>query len=269
MRSSTSDADFTLPLSGPQIGYSEPSARLRPGAAGTVPGVRNRLLRRLPHREMQSLMRRIERVEIRPRQILHHWNMPMRDVYFVEQGLVSVSVKISRDCAVEGWLIGSEGMTGVPVLFGDRENPPFRRVVQVGGQALRIAVHDLLAAMDELETLRGLLLRYAQFVLCQSSQWGACNAHHSLKQRMGRWLLAASDALESDYLPVTHQLLARLLGVRRAGVSECLNAMEARRIIRNTRSLIQITEPEALRAVSCDCHRLIQRDYRRLFQTEE
>jgi Mn-dependent DtxR family transcriptional regulator len=86
---------------------------------------------------------------------------------------------------------------------------------------------------------------------------------------MGRWLLAASDALESDRLPVTHQLLARLLGVRRAGVSECLNAMEARGIIRNTRSLIQITEPEALRAMSCDCHRLVQRDYRRLFQTEE
>ena len=188
MRTSTSDAGFTLPVSRPQDDQTEPS-RLRAPAG---PGVHNRLLRRLPQREMQTLMRRVERVDIRPRQILHHWNMPMRDVYFVEQGLVSVSVKISRDCAVEGWLIGSEGMTGVPVLFGDRENPPFRRVVQVGGQALRLTAHDLLAAMDELETLRGLLLRYAQFVLCQSSQWGACNAHHSLKQRMGRWLLAAS-----------------------------------------------------------------------------
>ncbi len=264
MRLDTTNTDFSPPPHGDRQTREASDAR----RAGTdaVPHVRNRLLRRLPSTELQALLARAERIDLHPRQILHHWNMPMRDVYFVEQGLVSVAVKISRERAVEGWLIGSEGMTGIPILLGDHERPPYRRVVQVGGSALRIGAGDLLAAVRELETLRGLLLRYAQFVLCQSSQWGACNAHHSLKQRMGRWLLAARDGVEADRLPVTHQLLARLLGVRRASVSECLSVLEAEGIIRNTRSLVEIARPEALMSTSCDCHRVVQRDYQRLLE---
>src|SRR5262249_12267619 len=115
---------------------------------------RNRLLCGLPAADLASVLRLCERVELRPRQILHHWNLPMHDVYFVEHGLISVSVKVSRERSVEGWLIGSEGMTGIPVLLGDADNPPHRRVVQVGGSALRMSARDLVAAVQELEALR-------------------------------------------------------------------------------------------------------------------
>lgn len=233
--------------------------------AETVPTLRNRLLRGLPAAEWETLGACMERVELRPRQVLHHWNMPMRDVYFVEHGLISVSVRISREQAVEAWLIGSEGMTGIPVLLGDDDNPSHRRVVQVGGTAFRIAAGDLMASVRELDTLRETLLRYVQFVLGQTSQWGACNAHHNVRQRTARWLLTARDALESDALPVTHQLLARLLGVRRASVSECLSALEADGVIRNTRSLVEIADAQALSAIACDCHRAVRRAYRHLF----
>jgi CRP-like cAMP-binding protein len=266
MRDDTPYADPTPPLRRNREARGGSRIDAIGAAADAVLPVRNRLLRRLPPVELQLLTARAQRVELHPRQILHHWNMPMREAYFVEQGLVSVSVKISRDRAVEGWLIGSEGMTGIPILLGDHESPPYRRVVQVGGSALRLTADDFVAAIRELETLRILLLRYAEFVLCQSSQWGACNAHHSLRQRMGRWLLAASDGLGSARLSVTHQLLARLLGVRRASVSECLSALEAEGVIRNTRSLVDIVRPDALLATSCDCYRIVQRDYRRLLE---
>jgi len=234
------------------------------GAASQWP-VRNRLLQRLPAAELDRLLARAERVPLHPRQILHHWNMPLREVYFVEQGLVSVSVKIGRERAVEGWLIGSEGMSGIPVLFGDHDHPPFRRVVQVGGSAWRISADGLAASVRELDTLRELLQRYAEFVLCQTSLCGACNAQHSVKERLGRWLLTACDRLESNRLPATHTLLASLLGVRRASVSECLNIMRAEGAIRNTPRLVEVVNPEMLRSISCDCHSIIQRDYRRLF----
>jgi CRP-like cAMP-binding protein len=226
--------------------------------------VRNRLLRRLPAADLRQVLSACERVELRPRQVLHHWNLPMHDVYFVEQGLISVSVKVSRERSVEGWLIGSEGMTGIPVLLGDAENPPHRRVVQVGGSALRMSAGDLASAAQELEHFRATLHRYVQFVLCECSQWGACNAHHSLRQRTARWLLGACDGLQSERLPITHQLLARLLGVRRASVSECLAALEAAGAIRNTRSLVEIADVEALQAIACDCHRIVRREYRQL-----
>jgi CRP-like cAMP-binding protein len=236
-----------------------------PAADATV-AVRNRLLRSLPAMELRNVLALCERVEIRPRQILHHWNLPMHEVYFVEQGLISVSVKVSRERSVEGWLIGSEGMTGIPVLLGDADNPPHRRVVQVGGSALRMSASNLTAAVQELECLRETLHRYVQFVLSECSQWGACNAHHSLKQRTARWLLGACDGLQSERLPITHQLLARLLGVRRASVSECLAALEAAGAIRNTRSLVEIADAAALQAIACDCHRIVRREYRQLLE---
>jgi len=229
-------------------------------------GPRNRLLQSLPAAERASVLGLCERVELRPRQILHHWNLPMRDVYFVEHGLISVSVKVSRERSVEGWLIGAEGMTGIPILLGDADNPPHRRVVQVGGSALRMSARDLVAAVHELEALRGTLNRYVQFVLCECSQWGACNAHHSLRQRTARWLLGARDGLQDERLPITHQLLARLLGVRRASVSECLAALEVAGAIRNTRSLVEITDADALQATACDCHRIVRREYRQLLE---
>lgn len=205
-----------------------------------------------------------ERVELRPRQILHHWNLPMHEVYFVEQGLISVSVKMGGERSVEGWLIGSEGMTGIPVLLGDADNPPHRRVVQVGGSALRMSARNLAAAVQELGCFRATLYRYVQFVLSECSQWGACNAHHSLKQRTARWLLGACDALQSERLPITHQLLARLLGVRRASVSECLGMLEAAGAIRNTRNLVAIVDFKSLQGIACDCHRIVRREYRQL-----
>lgn len=232
--------------------------------ADAATAVRNRLLRGLPAAELGRVLAACERVEMRPRQILHHWNLPMHEVYFVEQGLISVSVKVGRDRSVEGWLIGSEGMTGIPVLLGDAENPPHRRVVQVGGSALRMSATGFTAALQELECFRQTLYRYTQFVLCECSQWGACNAHHTLRQRTARWLLDACDGLRCERLPITHQLLARLLGVRRASVSECLAALEASGAIRNTRSLVEIADAETLQASACDCHRMVRREYRQL-----
>ncbi len=242
------------------------TAEARPIRSTGVAPVDNRLLRGLPAAELQRLMAKAERVEIRPRQVLHHWNMPMHEVYFVEHGLISVSVKLSRERSVEGWLIGSEGMTGIPVLLGDAENPPHRRVVQVGGSALRVSAQDLLTAVQELKALRETLHKYVQFVLSECSQWGACNAHHSLKQRTARWLLGACEALQSGRLPITHQLLARLLGVRRASVSECLGALEAAGAICNTRSLVEIADGAAVEAAACDCHRIVRRQYRQLLE---
>ena len=115
----------------------------------------------------------------------------MKQVYFIERGLVSVTARINRETAVEVWLIGREGMTGVPVVLGGDFAPPHRRVVQVGGSALRIASRDLQRLKGESGVLRKVLFRYAQVILLQASQIGACDAHHSLQEPLARWLLIA------------------------------------------------------------------------------
>ncbi len=239
------------------------------GAGSATPAApRNGLLRLLPAEDWHRLRANFRLVELKPRQVLHHWRMPMQHVYFIESGLVSTAAWLGNDLFVEVWLIGSEGMTGLPIILGDRDDPPHRRVVQVGGRAWRVSVNDLTRSMEEVPSLRSILLRYVQIVLMQTSQVGACNAHHEIKQRVARWLLQARDALQSHDLPLTHEVLGRLLGIRRASVSECLGVLESERGIELRRGLIQIIDSGQLERTACACYRIIRREHRRLLIRE-
>lgn len=188
----------------------------------------------------------------------------MQDAYFIERGLVSVSAHSGPGSTVEVWLIGSEGMTGAPVVLGDDDRPPLQRVVQVGGEAYRISRGSLRAALRESEQLRALLLRYVQVVLLQAAQESACNSTHDLKQRLSRWLLLALDGLGSEKIALTHRTLARLLGVRRASVTACLGKLAEEGAISTTRGAIEAKDRAKLSASACDCYGLIRGEYRRL-----
>ncbi|MBS3650693.1 Crp/Fnr family transcriptional regulator [Pseudaminobacter sp. 19-2017] len=228
------------------------------------PRVKNRLLSALPAKVMNDLWPGLEPVELRKKQILHYSGGQAEYVHFIEDGLVSVSARASAGKWIEVWLIGSEGMTGVPIVLGDKDKPPFRRIVQVGGNAYRMMRADFQQVMTGHAVLRRLLLRYAEYVLLQACQAHVCDAQHPLKQRLGRWLLLARDGLGRDELPLTHQMLARLLGVRRASVSECLRFLESEATIRTGRGVIHIADPRQLQSCSCGCYGLIRSEYQRL-----
>ena len=250
----------------------EAEEMIRSGAQDSVRGVavRNRLLRLIPNDELSEVLARSEEVRIAPRQVLHHWRLPMEHVYFVEHGLVSVSARVEQDRFIEAWLIGSEGMIGAPLVLTEiDQSPPHRRVVQVGGTAIRLSAREFLSMLPKLPTLRKILLRYIDVVLLQTSQSGVCNAVHSIKERLARWLLVASNALEDDKLPLTHEVLAHLLGVRRASVTECLEALEKGGLIDSSRGLVNIVNSHALRQVSCTCFDTIAREYRRQLNSDD
>ncbi len=239
-------------------GSNRPDSNVRPLSTG------NRLLRCIPEAELAALRSIGADVELKPRQVLHHWRLPMEYVYFLDSGLISVSAKVETGRFVEAWLVGSEGMIGAPcVLAPDDPMPPHRRVVQVRGRAIRVPSRAFVAALDELPLLRGVVLRYINLVLFQTSQVGACNSLHSVRQRLGRWLLVAANAMDSSELPITHAVLAQLLGIRRASVSECLETFEQAGIIRNARATITLTDRARLEHVACSCSALIQREYDR------
>jgi CRP-like cAMP-binding protein len=226
---------------------------------------RNRLLRLLPEEEKARLLSIAETIELRPRQVLHHWRLPMDNVYFVETGLVSVSAKVGANRFVAAWLIGSEGMIGATlVLAEDDRKPPHRRVVQVGGSAILVPAQQFLSMLPETPVLRSVILRYVSVVLSQTSQSGACNSVHPLRQRLARWLLVASNALESPDVLLTHEVLAELLGVRRASVTECLEVLEEEGCIANSRGVIHIRDAATLRGTSCKCFEFIEREELRL-----
>ena len=224
---------------------------------------RNQLLQALAPDDISVLAPLLTRVTLRPRQLLHVSRTPMERVYFIEHGLISVSGPSGQGKMVEAWLIGSEGMSGIPITLHD-DAPPLQRVVQVGGEALEIASHNLSAVMETCPSIRRILLRYVAFVLMQTVQTGICNANHDVEQRLSRWLLVARDALGDDRVPLTHRALARILGVRRASVTNCLGALEKRRAIHVSRGAVVASDADALSEIACDCTRFIKREYQRL-----
>jgi CRP-like cAMP-binding protein len=234
---------------------------MTPISTSSPGGTQNRLLRAIPADELMQIFSISERVRLRTHQILHDYMVPIDHVYFVESGLVSVAAKVGHDKFVEVWLVGSEGMVGAPVVLGAATEPKHRRTVQVDGQALRIGTHEFRKAMESLPAFRKTLYAYLNVVLLRASQSGACNATHELKHRLARWLLVARSSLNADNIPLTHDVLAQLLGVRRASVTDCLEHFESQGLINTKRRQITICDAHNLEEVCCDCFRMIQEEY--------
>jgi CRP-like cAMP-binding protein len=217
---------------------------------------RNLLLQALPRRDYELLSRKLERVALTPRRALQHAHVPIEHLYFIEDGLVSVLASTGDRNPVEVRLIGREGVVGSAALLGARVSP-LRYFVQIGGSALRIGVDDVAGAMAETPQLRAVLHGHLHAALMQSSQSTACSLRHSLLQRLARWLLTAQERACRDDIPITQDLLARSLGVRRASVSEVFKPLEGRGIFARERGLIRILDRARLEEIACRCYRIM------------
>jgi CRP-like cAMP-binding protein len=225
--------------------------------SGETPFPQNHLLQTLPRHEFERLYPLFERVPLNPRRVLQHAGVPIEHLYFIEDGLISVLASADEKSTVEVWLIGREGLVGSAALLGVRSSP-LRHFVQIGGTALRIAVDDLNSAMADMPALRAVLNGYLHGAFVQSAQSAACGLSHSLAQRLARWLLMAQDRSERDELPITQDLLARSLGVRRATVSEAFKPLVHAGVFARERGLIKILDRSRLEEIACRCYRLMR-----------
>jgi CRP-like cAMP-binding protein len=219
--------------------------------------IRNRLLRRMSDADRALLLPHMEPIALTPRRMLHHPGTAMEHVYFIEAGLVSVMARTGPAKTVESWVIGHEGLIGIPVLLGQKV-ALHGRLVQIEGRALRTDAALLRKMLDDNAAIRHVLLRYVQSIIVQASQNGACNAHHGVQQRLAKWLLAASDKTGGDELPLPQHVLARMLGVRRATVGETIAALERGGGLARSRSTIRIVDRTRLEASACYCYRVIR-----------
>ena len=218
---------------------------------------RNALLRSLPADEFARLSALLDRVPLVPRRVLQHAGLPIEHLFFIEEGLVSVLAKVDERNAAEVWLIGRDGVVGGTVLLGG-EISDLAHFVQIGGSALRLSVEDLNRLAPELPCLAQALKGYLHVSLMQSSQSAACSLRHALLPRLARWLLMAHDRSDLDRLPVTQDLLARSLGVRRPTVSCAFKDLEQRGIFAKDRGVIRIKDRPSLERIACRCYRLMR-----------
>jgi CRP-like cAMP-binding protein len=205
----------------------------------------------------------LQRVVLKPRDILQERNRPLQYVHFIEQGVASLFARTSRDGPVEVAMIGRLGLVGVPVVLGTMRSPN-RCLVLVPGEALRIASNDLQETMAKSPELRQQLMNYVHALLIQNSQTVLCNVRHELCERLCRWLLLACDRLDDNVIPMTHDLLSMTLGVRRAGVTAALAKLAEAGGVRRSRGVIEVLDRDIVERGTCECYRIISAEYRRL-----
>ena len=214
----------------------------------TSASFKNRILSRLSAADMALLKLDLEPVELPLRYVLEEANKPIKHAYFIEYGLASI-VAANGHKRLEVGLIGCEGMTGLPIVLGN-DRSPHQTFMQVPGNGRRIAGDTLREAIAQSRSLERALLSFAHAFMNQTANTALSNGTATLEERLARWLLMANDRLRGDEVPLTHEFLSLMLGVRRAGVTVALHYLEQRAIIRLARKQIVIADRKALEAAA-------------------
>src|SRR5215207_26186 len=149
--------------------------------------VRNRLLSALNPDDFGLLQPHLEPMPLDLRQWLIEAGEPIQQVYFPEQGIVSILADTSEG-RIEVGLIGPEGMAGLPVVLGV-DHSPHGYMVQAAGEALRIPAPALRAALRHSPSLHAGLLRYAHALMVQTAETAYANAGFGIEARLARWIL--------------------------------------------------------------------------------
>jgi CRP-like cAMP-binding protein len=189
---------------------------------------------------------------------------PISDVYFPLRGIISVVAATSdRRHETEVALIGQEGMTGTPIVLGAHASL-WTATVLIEGEGFCIGAAEFVTLLRESATLRLSLLRHVQALLAQLAHSVLASAKGKIQARLARWLLMAQDRMGTNELKLTHEFLALILGVRRAGVTLALDTLESQRLLSRRRGNIVITDRPGLKAASDGLYGTPEREIARL-----
>ena len=225
----------------------------RDGAETAHAAESNRLLRALDHADYEWLLPQLTPARLRLKQVLVEPDAPIAHVHFVRDGVCSIIATEQEGGDVEVGTVGCEGFVGLPLLFED-DAMPNRVIVQVEGDAWRLPADAFRRALDARPAVRTLCLRYAAYFTSQLSQSVACNRLHTLEERAARWLLMTHDRVHGSAFEMTHGFLSLMLGVRRAGVTVAMGALQNAGLIRYARGRVEVLDRAGLEEASCGCY---------------
>jgi CRP-like cAMP-binding protein len=226
--------------------------------------LRNRLLSAMDSSDLQLLLPSLEEVSLALGEVLETAGKPVSHVYFVQSGLVSIIAISGRNRRIEVGMVGAEGMTGFAAILDDDQSAN-QIVVQGTGTALRMSTAEIKRAMLSSISLRGCLLRFVHVFIAQASQTALANGCAKLEERLARWVLMSHDRIGGADIGVTHDILARCLGVRRPAVTLAMHLLEGEGVIKSTRSHISVVDRDGLRKLANVSYGVPEMAYDRLF----
>jgi len=214
----------------------------------------NRLIASLPDEDYRRLSPYLRHVGLHARQTLQKHGQPIQEIVFPVGGVCSV-VKTTEDGhAIELFGIGREGAVGAGVAWGLSESPA-DIVVQISDNgALALPLDVCKGELMRRSVLASLLSDYCRISTVQLMQASACNALHSAEQRACRWLLTTADRMQAPSFPITQELLATALGVRRPTVTLIMADLYRNGLVTYARGRMTIVDRPALLKRACECY---------------
>ena len=213
----------------------------------------NHLLDALPASELADLERDLTVVAFKAHQSTQSIGRPMSHVDFPIDAVLSVVATLKNGDSVEVGTVGSESFVASDAALNSTwsSRTSFCQVQGTVGQM----------TIDRFDARRGASGAFPRFMrqnvratLFSTQQFVACNIKHTVLQRCARWLAMTADRVGRPNFTLTHEFLAIMLGVRRAGVSEAADTLHQLGAIEYRRGAVTIVDRAILEGVACECY---------------
>jgi CRP-like cAMP-binding protein len=216
----------------------------------------NRLLGALETASHRRIASHLEPIKLKLGAIVCEAGGLLKHAYFPQGAVLSLLTVLENGSAIETANIGSEGAFGLFAAMYSRVS--FNRcLVQLEGGIIRCPIQLLQSEFKRSEHVRDLFVSYSETLLSQVQQTVACNAMHTTKKRICRWLLMMHDRAEGEVLSYTHEFLSHMLGANRKSVTLAARSLQAAGLINYRRGEIQVVDRPGLEKASCECYAIV------------
>jgi CRP-like cAMP-binding protein len=235
--------------------HSSTSPSSRPG---------NRLLARLPLDVLSRIEPHLTIVPTTMRQVFHKRGDPIREVYFLNGGVGSITAGMEDGTMVEVATVGDEGVLGIGAFYGTRLSNVETMLQVPDTNAARMSVDAFRTELALQGAFYEAVTRYSEGLLALIMQSTACMALHQVHERGARWLLMAHDRVRRDHFELSHEFLSMMLGASRPTVSVAAGALQEAGLITYKYGHITILNRTGLEEAACECYAQVARQYEEL-----